>query len=326
MCLMRIWYRLDRIVLTSAVLLAASMFLPATALGITVVPSAHDFIGAVDVDLKLASTDPTGTVVLLVDGTAAYSGLAAPGDSISVPALALPPGSHSLSAHVRSRTSTVRSNSVAVRSWASPGTPVLLSPAGYAASGAEASVKVGEGTTSLSLYINGRLVLRREVAPNTVASMGRLELAKGVNVVKLVASNPVASSTSSTKVSRLEFPWPTCIIIDKSERRLYWVRDGQLVKIYPIAIGKPGTPTPVGVWRIGAKYHTSPSSVYGPRKMRLFRKVSGGFAYTAYNIHGTNQEWVIGTMASHGCIRMYNKDVLELFPQVPIGTMVQTRE
>ena len=32
----------------------------------------------------------------------------------------------------------------------------------------------------------------------------------------------------------------------------------------------------------------------------------------------------IGTMASHGCIRMYNRDVLELWPQVPIGTYVVT--
>lgn len=50
------------------------------------------------------------------------------------------------------------------------------------------------------------------------------------------------------------------------------------------------------------------------------------YFYTAYGIHGTNQPWVIGTMASHGCIRMYNKDVLELWPQVPFGTMVITRQ
>jgi lipoprotein-anchoring transpeptidase ErfK/SrfK len=50
------------------------------------------------------------------------------------------------------------------------------------------------------------------------------------------------------------------------------------------------------------------------------------YVFTAYAIHGTNQEWVIGTQASHGCIRMYNRDVRELFPQVPLGTMVITRE
>jgi L,D-transpeptidase ErfK/SrfK len=59
--------------------------------------------------------------------------------------------------------------------------------------------------------------------------------------------------------------------------------------------------------------------------MRLFKRVGGRYVFTAYGIHGTNQEWVIGTRASHGCIRMYNRDVLELFPQVPVGTPVVTR-
>ena len=40
---------------------------------------------------------------------------------------------------------------------------------------------------------------------------------------------------------------------------------------------------------------------------------------------GVNQQWVIGTKASHGCIRMYNRDVRQLFPSVPLGTMVYTR-
>jgi len=118
-------------------------------------------------------------------------------------------------------------------------------------------------------------------------------------------------------------------VIDKSSFKLYWVKNKVLVKAYPIAHGKVNWSTPERVWRIDAKYHTSPGSVYGPRKMRMFKRVatSRGYRYvfTAYAIHGTNQEWVIGTRASHGCIRMYNKDVREPFPQVPMGTMVVTR-
>ncbi|TLM78518.1 MAG: L,D-transpeptidase [Actinobacteria bacterium] len=151
-------------------------------------------------------------------------------------------------------------------------------------------------------------------------------LSAGASTIVLEAANPVTKRSYSYTVRRVDFPWPTCIIIDKSEYRLYWVKDGALVKVYPIAHGKPGTPTPVRNWKILAKYVTSPGSVYGPRKMRLFKQTSSGYVYTAYGIHGTNQPWVIGTMASHGCIRMYNKDVLELWPQVPLGTMVQTRQ
>jgi N-acetyl-anhydromuramyl-L-alanine amidase AmpD len=42
-----------------------------------------------------------------------------------------------------------------------------------------------------------------------------------------------------------------------------------------------------------------------------------------YGIHGTNKPWSIGQFASHGCIRMRNKDVEELFEWVPIGTPVR---
>jgi L,D-transpeptidase ErfK/SrfK len=106
------------------------------------------------------------------------------------------------------------------------------------------------------------------------------------------------------------------------------------VRTYSITHGK-GNNTPLKMWMINAKYVTDPRGVYVPRKMRL-HKYQGGTAgrrgrrgrpgrwvFTAYGIHGTNQPWVIGTMASHGCIRMYNWDILELWPHVPLGTMTE---
>lgn len=123
----------------------------------------------------------------------------------------------------------------------------------------------------------------------------------------------------------LNYMWSTYIVVDKSDFKLYWVKDGMLRSVYAIAHGKTSSPTPSAVWRVGAKYKTDPYGVYGPRKMRLYRQTPSGFVYTAYGIHGTNEPWVIGTQASHGCIRMYNSDVLKLWPEVPIGTMVVTR-
>jgi lipoprotein-anchoring transpeptidase ErfK/SrfK len=145
--------------------------------------------------------------------------------------------------------------------------------------------------------------------------------------VRVEATNPdsMAGSTSRS-VKRLKYPSATCIVIDKSDFRLYWVKDNSLVKSYPIAIGRASLETPApATWKILAKYHTSPGSVYGPRKMRLFRQRGRHFVFSRYGIHGTNQPWVIGTKASHGCIRMYNRDVLDLFPHVALGTMVYTR-
>lgn len=136
------------------------------------------------------------------------------------------------------------------------------------------------------------------------------------------------SPADARPVSALGYPWRNYIVIDKSEFRLYLVKNGLVVRTYPVAHGKLGWATPVRVWRVGAKYYTG--GVYGPRKMRLFKRVgsSGRYRYvhTAYGIHGTNQPWVIGTRASHGCIRLYNDDVLDLFPRVGLGTMVVTRD
>ncbi|MDY0341360.1 MAG: L,D-transpeptidase, partial [Coriobacteriia bacterium] len=118
----------------------------------------------------------------------------------------------------------------------------------------------------------------------------------------------------------------TRIVVDKSDFRLYLLRNDDLIVSYPVATGRPSMETPARMWKVGAKYYTDPASVYGPRKMRLYRKTSSGYEYTTYLIHGTNEPWVIGTKASHGCVRMYNADVLTLFPQVPLGALVETRE
>lgn len=122
------------------------------------------------------------------------------------------------------------------------------------------------------------------------------------------------------------YPWGSYILIDKSDFRLYWISDGLLVKIYPIAHGREYGWTPNATWRIGAKYYTDPGGIYGPRKLRMYRQKGSSFVYTAYGIHGTNEPWVIGTMASHGCIRLYNEDILDLFDRVPMYTMVVTRD
>lgn len=138
----------------------------------------------------------------------------------------------------------------------------------------------------------------------------------------------ILQAEAPTKPAFLSFnyPWNTYIVVDKSDLRLYYVLNSALVATYPVAVGKPSTPTPNGIWRIDAKYYTDPGSVYGPRKMRLFRQQGGSFVFTAYNIHGTNVDSSVSTYASHGCIRMHNYDVIPFFDTVALGTMVVTRD
>lgn len=147
--------------------------------------------------------------------------------------------------------------------------------------------------------------------------------------VRVESADGQTSFSTSRHVTRTyPYPYSTMIIVDKSDFRLYWIKDQSLVKSYKVSIGKPWTPTPATTWKILRKeYMSSLAAGFGPCRMRLFTSnTAGGWDWSGYLIHGQNSPWTVGTMESAGCIRMYNEDVLELYPQVPIGTMVITRE
>jgi hypothetical protein len=90
---------------------------------------------------------------------------------------------------------------------------------------------------------------------------------------------------------------------------------GQKFKTYSIAVGNPSTPTPVGEYQIIYKGKEWGSS-YGPRWLGL------NVPWGIYGIHGTNKPYSIGQHLSHGCIRMRNNDVIELYEMIPLGTKV----
>ena len=87
-----------------------------------------------------------------------------------------------------------------------------------------------------------------------------------------------------------------------------------LVKKYPVAIGKKETPSPIGNWRI-----TSKALKDGP---------FGGYwlglnaPWDTFGIHGTSNPGSIGSLASNGCIRMYNANIKEVFYAVNYDTPV----
>jgi lipoprotein-anchoring transpeptidase ErfK/SrfK len=104
------------------------------------------------------------------------------------------------------------------------------------------------------------------------------------------------------------------IEIDLKNLKLKLLQDNTVVKEYPVAVGKPSTPTPQGDWTITAK------GLWGAQFGGHFMRLS--VPWGIYGIHGTDKPWSIGQAVTHGCIRMYSKDAAELYDAVPIGTRV----
>jgi lipoprotein-anchoring transpeptidase ErfK/SrfK len=129
---------------------------------------------------------------------------------------------------------------------------------------------------------------------------------------------------------------PGTIIVRTAERHLYLViARGEAIR-YPVGVGRAGMQWS-GTSVIDAKY-VEPAWAPPPdirrEDPRLPRVIPGGsphnpmgvaamtLAGTDYAIHGTNQPASIGHFVSHGCIRMFNDDVTDLYDRVGVGTPV----
>lgn len=106
------------------------------------------------------------------------------------------------------------------------------------------------------------------------------------------------------------------IVVDLSDRHLHLLEGKQVVRSFPIALGAMLSATPTGEFMIVNK-QPSPGGPYGAYWLGLSKK--------HYGIHGTNDPASIGKLVSHGCIRMYNQDVVQLANLVPLGTRVTIR-
>lgn len=106
------------------------------------------------------------------------------------------------------------------------------------------------------------------------------------------------------------------IVINIKNHRLTLIKNGVAYRSYPVAVGKASTPTPKGTFKI-INTQLNPGGPFGIRWLGLDAPNGN------YGIHGTNNPSSIGKNVSDGCIRMYNKDVLELSNLVSIGTIVK---
>jgi lipoprotein-anchoring transpeptidase ErfK/SrfK len=119
------------------------------------------------------------------------------------------------------------------------------------------------------------------------------------------------------------------ITIDLSERKLTVQRRGAVVGSYSVAVGRPGLSTPTGFYFVNQKLRPpSPDGPYGALAIgisafQMEYAASDWIQGGPVAIHGTNEPWLIGKAISHGCVRMRNKDVVDVSRTVPSGSPVE---
>src|SRR5579871_2579130 len=117
------------------------------------------------------------------------------------------------------------------------------------------------------------------------------------------------------------------VVISVPDRRLAILEGDTVIATFPVAVGASETPSPTGEFRIVSRvvnptyYHPGvviPSGKDNPVGTRWV-----GLSLKGYGIHGTNVPQSVGRAASHGCIRLRNRDMERLFSMLQVGDRVE---
>jgi lipoprotein-anchoring transpeptidase ErfK/SrfK len=114
------------------------------------------------------------------------------------------------------------------------------------------------------------------------------------------------------------------LVIYRGSRKFEFYVDGKLRRTGPVAIGRPGMETPLGLFYVQAKYDPS-WPVLGAYAFETsgYSKLSDWPGGGVVGVHGTNTPQFIGQAVSHGCVRLFNQDIQYLRSVVAVGTPVK---
>jgi lipoprotein-anchoring transpeptidase ErfK/SrfK len=165
--------------------------------------------------------------------------------------------------------------------------------------------------------------------PQEGTKMLKTELFNGeIQMKKLAALTGVMLMAAAEAMAQDKAAKPTRrIIVSLPDRKLAVLEAGRVLKIFPTAVGASKSPSPAGSYTIVLRL-TNPTwygkgKVVAPGKSCPIGTRWLGLSAKGYGIHGTNNPASIGHDASHGCIRLRNRDIEELFDMVSIGDAVE---
>lgn len=119
------------------------------------------------------------------------------------------------------------------------------------------------------------------------------------------------------------------VLVSIADRKLAVIEDGNVIARFPVAVGAAASPSPTGEFQIVSRvsnptyYH--PGTVIPSGKDNPVGTRWVGLSQKGYGIHGTNAPRSVGHAASHGCIRLRNRDMERLFTMLRVGDVVEIR-
>ncbi|HEY3543621.1 MAG TPA: L,D-transpeptidase family protein [Gaiellaceae bacterium] len=173
----------------------------------------------------------------------------------------------------------------------------------------------------------GLLVKRPQLEQRLTRALLRLDGSREIAV-------PTRPIRARWTVHNLPKRYGTYLLVSRETYTLRLYKGLKLVKTYGIAVGRAGLDTPAGLYDIDDKqvdpwWHVPNSAWAGDLAGRVIPpgpddpiKARWMGFYNGAGIHGTTEDWSIGSAASHGCIRMHIWDVEELYDRVPLHTPI----
>jgi lipoprotein-anchoring transpeptidase ErfK/SrfK len=118
-------------------------------------------------------------------------------------------------------------------------------------------------------------------------------------------------------------------LISIPDRKLAVLEDGEVIATFPVAVGAAVSSSPTGefqiVSRVANPTYYRPGTVIPAGKDNPLGTRWLGLSAKGYGIHGTNAPQSVGRAASHGCIRLRNRDMERLFTMLRVGDVVEIR-
>ncbi|MGH9199398.1 MAG: L,D-transpeptidase, partial [Acidimicrobiia bacterium] len=125
------------------------------------------------------------------------------------------------------------------------------------------------------------------------------------------------------------------LLVRIGENKLYLYEDGEITHHWKVATGLPEYATPTGIYEVTEKRYlptwvnpapdtwgsNMPAEIPpGPGNPLGLRAIN--WSAPAIRFHGTTATYSLGFNASHGCVRMANDDVIELYDMIEVGTPI----